>query len=82
MGVQYTIRAVPPEVDLALRRKAEREGKSLNAVTLEILAEGLDLEEIKVEYRDLDELIGVWRDDPAYDAAVAEFEQIDEKAWK
>jgi plasmid stability protein len=44
MNSEFTIRSVPPEVDLALRIRAEREGKSLNAVVLEILADGLDLD--------------------------------------
>ena len=44
MNSEFTIRSVPPEVDLALRIRAEREGKSLNAVVLGILADGLDLD--------------------------------------
>ncbi len=39
-SVQYTVRDVPPEVDKALRRKAQRAGKSLNAVAREALAGG------------------------------------------
>jgi len=82
MSSQYTIRSVPPELDDALRRRAEREGKSLNTVALEILAEGLELEGSQVEYRDLDDLVGSWIEDSGFDAAVADFEKIDEAAWK
>ena len=82
MSQQYTIRAIPSEIDRALRVRAEREGKSLNTVALEVLAEGLDLELTKVDYRDLDDLVGTWKEDPGFDASVAEFDQIDEKIWK
>jgi plasmid stability protein len=82
MSSQYTIRSVPPEVDEALRRRAEREGKSLNTVALEILTEGLELGGSQVEYRDLDDLVGSWVEDAGFDEAVADFEKIDEATWK
>jgi plasmid stability protein len=82
MSSQYTIRSVPPEVDNALRRRAELEGKSLNTVALEILAEGLDLEGSAMEYNDLDDLVGTWKEDPGFDEALAEFEKIDDADWK
>jgi hypothetical protein len=34
------------------------------------------------EHRDLDGLIGTWCEDPAFDAAVRAFEQVDEAMWK
>ncbi|MDB5039247.1 MAG: hypothetical protein JWQ35_2775 [Bacteriovoracaceae bacterium] len=37
---QYTIRNVPERVDLILKRKAKREGRSLNDIALEALSEG------------------------------------------
>ena len=33
-------------------------------------------------HHDLDSLIGTWRDDPAFDAAIRAFEQVDEAVWK
>ena len=33
--MQYTIRAVPDEIDRALRQRARRESKSLNAVVID-----------------------------------------------
>lgn len=79
---QYTIRAIPPTVDLALRRRAREESKSLNAVAVEALARGLDVAAKPAEHHDLDALIGTWQEDPAFDRAVAEFERIDEEAWR
>jgi hypothetical protein len=33
-------------------------------------------------HHDLDALIGTWRDDPAFDAAIRAFEQVDAEVWK
>jgi hypothetical protein len=82
MSTQYTLRAVPPAIDQALRRRARQEARSLNAVTLEALARGLDLEAEPTQYTDLDALIGSWQEDPEFDDAVATFERIDEEAWR
>ena len=82
MNSEFTIRSVPSELDLALRIRAEREGKSLNAVVLEILADGLDLDGAAGEYHELDDLAGSWKEDPEFDAAIARFEKIDDADWK
>ena len=82
MGNQYTIRSVPAEVDQALRQRARRESKSLNAVTLEALARGLELDAAREVFTDLDDLIGSWQEDPGFDRAIAEFERIDEELWQ
>ncbi len=37
---QYTIRSIPPKVDLALRKRAQKTGKSLNEIALEALEKG------------------------------------------
>jgi hypothetical protein len=57
---QYTLRGVPPSIDRAARRRAQDEGKSLNAVAMEALARGLGLDAMPVEHTDLDTLIGTW----------------------
>jgi plasmid stability protein len=82
INTQYTIRTVPASVDRALRRRAKQEAKSLNAVAVEALARGLELDAKPVEHTDLDALIGSWQEDPAFDRAVADFERVDEDAWK
>ncbi len=79
---QYTIRAVPAAIDRALRRRARQEAKSLNAVAVEALARGLELEAKPVEHTDLDALIGSWQEDKGFDSAIADFERVDEEAWK
>ena len=79
---QYTIRAIPTAIDRALRRRAKQEAKSLNAVAVEALARGLELDAKPVEHTDLDALAGSWQEDPAFDRAIADFERVDEEAWK
>jgi hypothetical protein len=82
MNTQYTIRAVPAGINRALRRRAKQEGKSLNAIVVEALARGLELDAKPVEHTDLDALIGSWQEDAAFDRAVAAFERVDQEAWK
>lgn len=82
MSTQYTIRAVPAAIDRALRRRAKQDAKSLNAVAVEALARGLELDTKSVEHTDLDTLIGSWQEDPAFERAITVFERVDEESWK
>lgn len=81
MSRQYTIRAVPKDVDIALRRKARQEDKSLNTVAVEALVRGLELDAVSVGHAELDALIGSWNEDPAFDQAVADFNRVDKEVW-
>jgi hypothetical protein len=67
-------------VDRALRQKSKQSGKSLNAVALDALAKGLGLSEKRPVYHDLDELAGTWVEDPAFDAAIAAQDQVEDKS--
>jgi ribbon-helix-helix CopG family protein len=81
--VQYTVRSVPANVDKALRRKADKEGKSLNEVLRDALireAEGTGLPE-RV-YTDLDDLAGSWVDVPGFDEAIQAQDRVDETLWR
>ena len=80
--MQYTVRGVPRTVDEALRRRARAEGKSLNEVTLEALAEGLGLGAEPVVRRDLTDIAGSWKRDPAVEEALEAQDQGDEGLWK
>lgn len=81
-GVQYTLRQIPRELDAALRRKAKREGKSLNQVALEALTRGAGTEQAPLKFHDLDFAIGTWVDDPEFDKIIEEQDQIDPEMWK
>ena len=82
MSMQYTVRSVPDAIDRALRQRAKREAKSLNAVVVEALARGLELDVKPAEHADLDHLVGTWQEDARFDLAIADFERVDEDAWK
>ncbi len=69
-----TIRGVEPEVAEKLKSTAEKQGKSINQLTLDIIKEGLGLKKGRKysrEYDDLDSLFGKWSD--------SEFREISEK---
>jgi plasmid stability protein len=79
--MQYTVRNVPEHLDEVLRVSARQQGKSLNEVTLEALARGAGLSGEVRRQRDLSQIAGSWRMDPAFDRALAEQDAIDEAIW-
>ena len=81
-GMQYTIRGIPEEVDRVLRAKARAEGKSLNAVALDVFCQGLGLAGPRVQRRDLSDVFGKSPPDLELDKALAECRQIDWEEWK
>lgn len=79
---QYTIRNVPDQVDVVLRRRAKQLGKSFNQVVIEALAEGAGLA-LKPR-RDLSEVVGSMS--PAEARRIEEEvrlqRQIDPELWR
>ncbi len=80
--MQYTIRNVPHILDEALRRAAHERGKSLNEVAIEALARGAGVSGERGRQRDLGDIAGTWRKDPAFDSALAAQHTIDEEMWR
>jgi hypothetical protein len=80
--MQYTIRNVPGTLDEALRRAAREQGKSLNDVAIEALARGAGVSGERVPQRDLHDIAGTWRKDPAFDNALSAQDAIDEEMWR
>lgn len=80
--MQYTIRNVPNALDEALRRAAQEQDKSLNDVTIEALARGLGITGDRGRQRDLGDIAGTWRKDPAFERALAAQDAIDEEMWR
>jgi len=85
---QITVRGFDDELSASLRRLAKREGLSLNQAALRLLRRGAGLAEGPGQ-RDtvgdsFDRLIGSWTqaDADEMEAALKEFETIDEAAWK
>lgn len=80
--MQYTVRGVPEALDEAIRERAKAEGKSLNDVTVEVLADGLGFGKESVVYRDLSDIAGTWKKDSAVETALEAQDVIDEALWK
>jgi plasmid stability protein len=80
--MQYTIRNVPARLNEALRKHARERGKSLNEVALEALARGAGVNGENIRRRDLGDVAGTWRKDPAFDSALAAQDSIDEELWR
>jgi len=80
--MQYTLREIPQSLDLELRRRAKAEGKSLNTVAIEALIRGTGLGSTRIRQRSLEGVAGTWQDDPEFDQAIADQDQIDERLWR
>jgi hypothetical protein len=82
-----TIRGVEPEVAEKLKLDAEKQGKSVNQLILDLIKTGLGLiKEKKFSriYDDLDDLFGSWSNDEfaKIDTVISSQRQIDEEIWK
>ena len=80
--MQYTLRRIPKTVDAALRRRAKAEGRSLNAVAVDALAAGVGVSGQRDAQRDLSDIVGTWREDPAFAEAIDAQDQIDDALWR
>ena len=80
--MQYTIRNIPPMMDRELRERAQRERRSLNETVVETLRRGLGIGGEQPVYDDLDDLVGTWQPDEAFDRALAEQDTVDEDSWR
>ena len=80
--IQYTIRRISPRLDMLIKERAGREGKSVNETVLEVLKSGLGVNDEPVRYSDLDDLAGTWVDDPEFDLALEEMDRVDPEMWK
>ena len=80
--MQYTLRGIPKRVDDALRRRAKQEGLSLNQAAVQAIARGLGLADDAPAYHDLDDLVGSWVEDRAFDEAVREMDRVDPDLWR
>lgn len=80
--IQYTIRDIPKRVDDRLRESAAHYGVSLNQAAREALSRGLGVNSEPLVHDDLNDLIGTWVDDPAFDKAMKSMDRIDTEMWK
>lgn len=80
--IQYTLRGVPERLDSALRRWAKAEDKSLNEVTLDLLAAATGVADSPIVHHDLDSLAGTWVEDKLFDEAILAQDHVDLQLWK
>ena len=80
--MQYTLRKIPPSLDAALRRRAHEEKKSLNALLVEALTSALGFGSEPAHHRDLSDIAGSWKNDKAFERAIADQHRIDKALWK
>ena len=66
----------------AQNRRAREQGRSLNDVALETLARGAGFAEHPSPRRDLGDIAGTWRNDRAFDRALADQHRVDRALWK
>jgi hypothetical protein len=79
-SLQYTVRGIPREVDRVLRRKARQRRISLNQLVVEELS-AIGGGARARRLRSLDQLGGVWQEDPEFDRILNEQRQIDPALW-
>ena len=80
-----TLRHIPPKLQEAIQKRANRDGLSLNKTVLRMLEEAAGQRNTGRELRhDLDHLAGTWSEEEAaaFDAALAEQRIVDPELWK
>ncbi len=79
--MQYTLRNIPKELDRALKARAKLLGKSVNQVTLEALAQGMQQ---TLRRRNLRSMPGSWTktEAEAFEASLTNQRSIDPELWK
>lgn len=78
---QYTIRGIPPDLDLALRRMAQERELSLNQLIVDELA-GVARHSAPRKYRSTEGIAGHWVDDAEFEQILKDQRQIDEALWR
>lgn len=68
-STQYTIRSIPPKLDMALRRRAQKTGKSLNEILIETLAKGAGVSS-DIHFDDMNWFIGNKTLETTFDRAI------------
>jgi hypothetical protein len=80
-----SIRNVPPAVARALEQERRRRGTSLNKTVIELLAAAVGVAPEAGRRRNgLERMAGTWTAEEAaeFEAALADFEQVDEELWR
>ena len=83
---QITLRGMDPEMEQEIRRIAEKSGKSLNRIVLDMISQhtGFQKNDKKPFAASLKQLAGGWsqQDESEFMEFIKSCEQIDEEMWK
>ena len=82
MKKKEAIRSVPVEVNEAVREYSVREDCPLNQAVLDAPRKGSGAGTEKIVHHDLDFMAGTWISDEECEAALEQFNRIDEEMWK
>jgi hypothetical protein len=74
-----TLTNIPSDVESALRRRAQEEGRTLDEVVLRLLIEAADVRPVTPS--DFNDIAGTWISDPDVEAALAAQDRIDPGLW-
>ena len=80
--MQYTVRGIPEALDRVIRQRARAEGRSMNDVAVEALADGLGIGRESVAVRDLSDIAGTWKREAAVETALKAQDTVDKALWK
>jgi hypothetical protein len=78
-SIHYTVRGIPSEVDLVLRKRAAEAKKSLNQVIVDELTRATVGAPRRADFSDM---VGRLTPDPEFDEILASQRQIDWDNWK
>lgn len=85
---QITLRSIPDEIEVMVKKEAKAKGLSLNKTFITLLekATGVKTKDKKKKaiYHDLDSLFGVWskNDAIAFNSSLQLQRKVDEELWK
>ncbi len=80
--IQYTVRNIPPEVDKVIKKRAKQSGKSFNQTVVDLLSmQTLGTVDPAVD-ENFDWLFSQKTIDAAFDEAIDQLSQVDEKLWQ
>lgn len=75
-----TLTNIPSDVESALRRRAQEEGRTLDEVVWRLLIEAANVR--PVASSDFGDIAGTWISDPDVEAALADQDRIDPALWR
>jgi len=80
--IQYTIRNIPPSVDMIIRKRSKQSGKSFNQTVVELLSlQTFGTTKIPTD-NNFDWLFNKNTLDESFDEAIESMSKVDKKLWQ